>query len=164
MRDHVIIFAYPLIDPATLLCMRETRRRIGNVAKSGLMPDETPLWMQHARAYKREPSVAEDHEVITGYATFHGLRGSEANALQEAVKAVKSKARVHEHHQRAYTFVILTSDEATKVERQMRRWNYSPQNQVDLLRRSLDLEEKAVTTRRTGRRARRAQQSEVLFK
>lgn len=144
--------------------MRERVRRTGNVAQSGLMPDETPLWMQHACAYKREPSVTEGHEVITGYAAFNGLRGSEADALKLAVQEVNPRLTVNDHHQQVYSFVTLPSDEATKVEKQLRAWRYSNRNQVDLLRRSLDLEENVVTTRRTSRRVRRTRQSEALFR
>ncbi len=145
--------------------MREkAARHTRNIAQSGLIPDETPLWMRHAYAYKREPSVAEGYDVITGFAEFNGLRGSEASALKEAVDEINPKIRVHDHHQRIYTFVILPTDEATKVEKKLRTWKYSSRNQVDLLHRSLDLPERVVVPRHTGRKTQRTRQSETLFR
>ncbi len=118
--------------------------------------------MQNARAYKREPSLRDEFDYIIGYAEFKGLKGTEAQALEAAMKEVNPRRRVHEHHQRVYAFMHIPTEEATQVEKLMRSWKYSNRNQVDLLRRSLDLPERIEQPRRTSRKTRQ-QQRERLF-
>ncbi len=138
------------------------RKHVGGLPGSNI--EQTSPWMKNARAYKREPSVHEGFEVIIGYAEFNGLRGTEAHALEAAMKEVNPSQRVHEHHQRVYSFVHVPTEEAVKVERKLRAWKYSPHNQIDLLRRSLDLPEQVEPTRRSSRKTRRLQQREALFR
>lgn len=118
--------------------------------------------MKNARAYKREPSVRDGFEYVIGYAEFTGLRGTEAQALEQAMNEVNLDRRVHDHHQRLYSFVHLPTEEAILVEKKLRTWKYSDKNQVDLLRRSLDLPERIEQPRRTSRKTRQ-QQRERLF-
>ncbi len=140
--------------------MRELPK-VGGLPGSNI--EATPPWMKNAYAYKREPNVSEGFEYVTGYAEFKGLRGTEAEALKQAMTEVNPNRRVHDHHQQAYNFVHIPPEEATQVERKMRSWGYSPRNQVDLLRRSLDLPDvPAKQPRRTSRRTRQLQ-SEPLF-
>jgi hypothetical protein len=113
--------------------MRE-RRKFGLPGSDAI--ESAPPWLRNVRQYKREPAHGST-EVIMGYADFSALRGTEREALAEAVQEISPETTVQQHHQRRYTFVYLPTDKAELVEAKLRDWGYSSENQVDLIHEAL---------------------------